>query len=57
MSDNWIENQSVHHNDMHQHYLNFNLMDLNVKQNNCWKDVWIAIMNSIWNHKNKIILV
>jgi len=55
LCDIWVGIQSVHHNNIMKHFLNFNLMELNDKQNKIWQGVWVGIVCMIWNHRNKII--
>jgi len=52
MISNWVGLNIVYHKDLKQHMLHFTLLQFNVKRNRVWKRVWIAVLWSIWNHRN-----
>jgi len=37
--------------------LSFHLLGLNLKVSKAWKEMWIAIVSEIWNHRkrNKVV--
>jgi len=37
------------------HFDQFHLFHVNQKQNLVWKGVWIAMVWSLWVHKNKVV--
>jgi len=41
--------------DLMLHFKKFHLFELNAKQNKIWKEMWVAMLWRIWNHRNKII--
>jgi len=52
MCHKWIGTQSVHHNNLVEHFLNFK----NDKHNTIWKNIRVAIVCMIWNHINNRII-
>ena len=40
----WIGISSVQHKDISDHFENFHLLHLNVKQNQIWKGIWVSIV-------------
>jgi len=53
--DNWLDMSSVRHNDVVSHFRNFYAIGLGRKGNQVWKEVWVAIVNEIWTHRNEIV--
>jgi len=45
----------VHHNHYIVNFQHFHLMQLNDKQNQIWKGMWVAIVGEIWKHRNGVI--
>ena len=43
------------HNDLKIHFEIFYLIQAFAKQNLMWKDLWVAVVWSIWDHKNKVV--
>jgi len=44
-----------HHNNFKVNFQHFQLVELNGKQNNVWKGLWITIIWMIWNHRITVI--
>jgi len=51
----WIGVQFVYHGNLMTYFMQFHLLNLNQKQNLVWKSLWIAIIWSIWNHRNNVV--
>ena len=51
----WIGVLGAQNKDICNHFLNFYLPNLSVKQNLVWKGVWAAITRCIWEHRNNVI--
>ena len=51
----WIGVMGAHNRDLCNHFLNFHLFNLNEKQNQVWKGVWVANLRCIWEHRNNVI--
>jgi len=50
-----IGNLGVSHNHIQAHFKQFHLFELNHKGNMLWNGVWIAIVRTLWNHRNNIV--
>jgi len=55
MCNKWTGNLGVSYNQIQAHFEHFHLLELNLKGNMLWKGVWIAIVWTLWNHRNNII--
>jgi len=53
--NNWLGISSVRHNDVVSQFRNFYVTGLGRKGNQVWKGVFVAIVNEIWKHRNKIV--
>jgi len=51
----WIGILSVQHNALKNHFENFTLIQASNKQDMVWKGIWVAIIRSIWEHRNLIV--
>ena len=52
MCNNWVRILNVHYNQPYESFLHFHVLELNHKGNDIWKGVWVAVMWSIWIHRN-----
>jgi len=55
MVSKWVGVQVVYSNDMKQHLLQFVMPQFNAKRNCVWKEVWVAVVWSIWNQRNGVV--
>jgi len=55
LCDSWIGVSLVHHNRAKDHFLGFDMLGLNSKENCVWRTVWVAILWGIWIHRNNYI--
>ena len=51
----WLGVQSVFHNIPLLNLSQFRLSNVSVSVNEVWGVIWIAIVNEIWKHRNKVI--
>jgi len=54
LCNRWVGVLSVQHN-QEENFQQFHLIEFNYKGNIIWKGVWMAIMLSIWKHRNNLV--
>ena len=55
LCNNWIGITRVHHILAKNHFHQFCILRLSKKGNSIWKCIWVAIVWTIWMHRNGII--
>jgi len=51
----WFGVLTTQYNKTLQHFDQFYLHGLNIKENKLWKVIWVAMIRSIWHHRNSIV--
>jgi len=55
MCNKWVKILNVHYNQPYESFLHFHVLELNHKGNEIWKGIWVAVMWSIWKHRNNVV--
>jgi len=51
----WIDILMVQNKDLRNHFENFHLVHMSDKHNQVWRGMWVAIVRSIWEQRNKVV--
>jgi len=51
----WVGNVNVRHESITIHFQSFGLVSWRQCVNLAWKEMWVAIVTELWNHRNKVI--